>query len=68
MHVELVSFTPEPEATVAFAARLCYSSLGVNELRENLSRSEVESLLRHLVAVGHLSPTEHASFPLASRG
>ncbi len=68
MHVELIAYTPEPELTVALAARLCYSARGVTELRENLSRSEVESLLRHLVAVGHLSPAEHASFTFGVAG
>jgi thymidylate synthase (FAD) len=68
MHVELVAYTPEPEATVALAARLCYSARGVTELRDNLSRSEVNSLLRHLVAVGHLSPAEHANFTFAIAG
>ena len=68
MHVELVTYTPEPEITVALAARLCYSARGVTELRENLSRSEVELLLRHLVSMGHLSPAEHANFTFAVEG
>jgi thymidylate synthase (FAD) len=68
MHVELVTYTPEPEATVALAARLCYSARDVTELRDNLNRSEVESLLRHLVSAGHLSPAEHASFTFAIAG
>jgi thymidylate synthase (FAD) len=68
MHVELVAYTPEPEETVALAARLCYSARGVAELRDNLSRGEVESLLRHLVAAGHLSPAEHANFTFAISG
>jgi thymidylate synthase (FAD) len=68
MQVELVAYTPEPELTVALAARLCYSARSVTELRDKLSRSEVESLLRHLVAAGHLSPTEHASFTFGIEG
>ncbi|MHB8766543.1 MAG: FAD-dependent thymidylate synthase, partial [Deferrisomatales bacterium] len=35
--VEVLSHTPEPEATVALAARLCYSARGVGELRGDLS-------------------------------
>ncbi len=68
LHVELVAHTPEPETTVALAARLCYSARGVTELKDNLSRSEVEALLQHLVAVGHLSPAEHANFTFAVEG
>lgn len=68
MKVELLSYTPEPEATVAAAARLCYTARGAADLKENLSRAEVVSLLRKLVAVGHLSPAEHASFTFAIEG
>ncbi|MGD0153807.1 MAG: FAD-dependent thymidylate synthase [Thermacetogeniaceae bacterium] len=68
MHVELIAYTPEPETTVALAARLCYSARGVTGLRDNLSRSEIESLLRQLVSVGHLSPAEHANFTFAIEG
>lgn len=68
MHVELIACTPEPETTVALAARLCYSARGVAGLRDKLSRSEVESLLRNLVSMGHLSPAEHANFTFAIEG
>ncbi|MDH7577438.1 MAG: FAD-dependent thymidylate synthase [Bacillota bacterium] len=68
MKVELLTHTPEPEATVAAAARLCYTARCAGELKENLSRAEVDSLLRKLVAVGHLSPAEHASFTFAIEG
>jgi thymidylate synthase (FAD) len=68
MHVELVAHTPDPETAVALAARLCYSARGVTELRNNLDRSEVSALLRHLVSMGHLSPAEHANFTFAIEG
>lgn len=68
MRVELIAYTPEPEAVVAAAARLCYSSSGALELREGLSRQEIERLLKKLVSVGHLSPLEHASFTFAIEG
>jgi thymidylate synthase (FAD) len=68
MHVELIAYTPEPEATVALAARLCYSARDVTDLKDNLSPSEIESRLRQLVAMGHLSPAEHANFTFAIAG
>ncbi len=68
MKVELLNFTPEPEAAVASAARLCYTSRNAAEVKENLSRAEIVSLLRKLVAAGHLSPAEHASFTFAIEG
>ncbi len=68
MKVELIAYTPEPEAVVAAAARLCYSDLGASEIRENLSPEEVRSFLEKLISIGHLSPLEHASFTFAIEG
>ena len=31
MDVKLISFTPDPERTVAAAARMCYSPVGAKE-------------------------------------
>ncbi|HAA89237.1 MAG: Thymidylate synthase ThyX [Thermoanaerobacterales bacterium 50_218] len=68
MKVELIAYTPEPEETVAAAARLCYSSLGASELKNDLTREEVVALIKKLVSSGHLSPLEHASFTFAIEG
>lgn len=68
MKVELIAYTPEPEATVAAAARLCYSSRGVADLREALTAEEAVSLVKRLISMGHLSPAEHVSFTFAIEG
>jgi len=68
MKVELIAYTPEPEATVAAAARLCYSSRGAVGLKEALTDAEAASLIKRLISMGHLSPTEHASFTFAIEG
>lgn len=68
MRVELIAYTPEPELTVALAARNCYSACGVEELKEGLGREEALSLISRLLAAGHLSPFEHASFTFAIEG
>lgn len=68
MHVELLAYTPDPEATVAAAARLCYSARGAAELKENLTEKETGVFIRKLISSGHLSPLEHVSFSFAIEG
>ena len=36
MNVTLIEHTPNPELTVALAARLCYSPSAISELRHKL--------------------------------
>ena len=62
MQVTLLSWTPEPEKTVAAAARLCYSDASILDLVEKMHGSSSNKLVEKLVAMGHYSPLEHASF------
>ncbi len=66
--VRVLSHTPDPERTVALAARLCYSARGVAELHGDLSDAEIGSLLGKLRAMGHLSALEHAHFTFGVEG
>jgi thymidylate synthase (FAD) len=66
--VELLSHTPDPERTIASAARLCYSSLDGDQLYNGLSDKEVIKLVKKLREMGHLSTFEHASFTFAIAG
>ncbi len=66
--VELLSYTPNPEAVAAAAARLCYSERGAADLVRDLSQQEIASLLKSLISMGHLSPVEHVSFTFAIEG
>ena len=68
MEVRLINHTPDPEITVAVAARRCYSSLGSEEVTSGLSPEDVKKLIDTIVKAGHLSPTEHASFTFAIEG
>lgn len=68
MKVELIRYTLEPERTVALAARLCYSPVGVDELSEKLSEEAVENFVRKLAGLGHYSTFEHVSFTFAVEG
>ena len=68
MQIALISYTPEPELTIAAAARLSTSQASLRELREKLTPEQVDDLLNKLIAQGHLSPLEHASFTFAIDG
>ncbi|RNC72627.1 MAG: FAD-dependent thymidylate synthase [Desulfuromonadales bacterium] len=68
MKVTLLQHTPDPETTVALAARLCYSSIGIDELRERLSRADVAAFLDKIMSLGHQSVLEHASFTFGIEG
>ena len=68
MHVTLISYTPQPEKTVAMAARLCYSPTGAAELAANMSEHQVDSLVKKITSLEHLSTTEHVSFTFAIEG
>ncbi len=66
--VVLLSHTPEPEKTVAYAAKLCYSSSGIEELRDGLTPEKISSFVKMLSDMGHESPIEHVSFTFGIEG
>ena len=68
IYVALISYTPDPERTIAAAARVSTSPVGAAELREKLTPEAVERLFSRLLSSGHLSPFEHASFTFAIDG
>lgn len=68
MNVTLLEHTPNPEQTVALAARLCYSPVSIDTLREKLESSDIESFLNKIMSLGHHSVLEHASFTFAIEG
>jgi thymidylate synthase (FAD) len=68
MKVTLLQFTPEPERTVAAAARLCYSPVGAEEIRERMTDEQVNNFIAKIVGLGHSSTLEHVSFTFAIEG
>lgn len=66
--VTLLAHTPEPERTVAMAAKLCYSPVGIEDIREGLTEEKTTSFLNMLSDLGHASPTEHAEFTFGIEG
>ena len=68
LQVTLLSHTPDPEKTCALAARTCYSALEYEELRALVEEKDQAAFLRRIVASGHLSVLEHASFTFGVSG
>ncbi|HTP63864.1 MAG TPA: FAD-dependent thymidylate synthase [Geobacteraceae bacterium] len=68
MKVALCRYTPEPELTVAIAARLCYSPASIDELSDRLSGEDIRGLLEKIMSLGHQSVLEHASFTFGIDG
>lgn len=62
MLVRLLAYTPDPEAVVATAARVCYARKMPK--RQKRKKDYLLMLLRE----GHLSPFEHASFSFTIEG
>lgn len=67
-NVVLLAYTPNPEHTVASAAKLCYSSSSITELSDNLTNEKAASFVEMLSEIGHESPIEHASFTFGIEG
>jgi thymidylate synthase (FAD) len=68
MKVILLQHTPNPETTVALAARLCYSPAAIDELQEKISGTDIEGFLEKILSLGHRSVLEHASFTFGIDG
>ena len=68
LNVVLLQHTPEPEAVVAMAAKLCYSPSGVEELKEKIEAKDQAAFVEKLASIGHLSPIEHVSFTFGIEG
>ncbi|HXI10623.1 MAG TPA: FAD-dependent thymidylate synthase [Thermodesulfobacteriota bacterium] len=68
MLVTLLKSTPDPEKTVAMAARLCYSDSTIEELEKKVSGVSNEKFLGKILKMGHLSVLEHAGFTFGVEG
>ncbi|MEK7447306.1 MAG: FAD-dependent thymidylate synthase [Patescibacteria group bacterium] len=58
----MVEYTPEPEKTIAVAARQCYYKDDALILKDQISDEFVTRFLGELISSGHHSTLEHASF------
>ncbi len=68
MKVELLRYTPDGEKLIASAAKLCYSSVGISSIEENLNEENTDRFLDMLMSLGHQSPIEHISFTFGIEG
>jgi thymidylate synthase (FAD) len=68
MNVELIAYTPDPEKVVATAAKLCYSSANIAELKDNLTEDNISKFVTMLSSMGHESPFEHITFTFGIEG
>lgn len=68
IQVKLVNHTPNPELTVAVAARACIRNLDYEAIRAELSHEDVQRILKSLIEKNHHSPLEHASFTFIISG
>jgi thymidylate synthase (FAD) len=66
--VELIAHTPDPEKWIAMAARTCYSAADIDGLRRASESSDNAAYIRGVLASGHQSVIEHASFSFAIEG
>ena len=68
MKVILLNYTPDPDLTVAIAARLCYSKRSIEELKKELTPDKLEKFITRILRSGHHSVLEHASFTFGIEG
>ncbi|NEZ46596.1 FAD-dependent thymidylate synthase [Clostridium niameyense] len=68
MKVKLLEYTPSAEKLIASAAKLCYSSVGIDDIQNNLDEEKTDKFLNMLMSYGHESPIEHVSFTFAIEG
>lgn len=68
LKVSLLSYTVNPEQNIVAAIRQCYSQVGAKELKEKTNKETRERLIRQVMASGHTSTLEHASFTFEIEG
>lgn len=68
MKVVLLSHTPEPERSIALAARLCYSPKSPADLDNSMTPKEIDRVLNTIISQGHGSALEHATFTFGIEG
>lgn len=68
MKVKLFNYTPNPDMTVASAARQCYSPDFIDRIASELENKDYGEFVQKLFNLGHFSPFEHVSFTFAISG
>lgn len=69
MKVKLMTHTPNPEAVIASAARLCYSKASIDDLMlKSEDEEKTKEYIDMLMSLGHESPIEHVTFTFGIEG
>ena len=68
LQVKLLSYTTNPEQNVVAAIRQCYSQVGAKEIKQKTNKETMIRLIRQVIASGHTSTLEHASFTFSIEG
>lgn len=68
LNVTLITHTPEPEKVIAMASRTCYSALDLEGLDKKTDSTDNGAYIRRVLASGHTSIAEHASFTFGLEG
>ena len=68
LNVTLIAHTPEPEKVIAMASRTCYSALDLEGLGQKTDAADNAAYIRRVLASGHTSIAEHASFTFGLEG
>ena len=55
VNVKLIAYTPNPEQTVAAAAKLCYSPASIDTVLDGLDEEKSRSFVKMLSSLGHTS-------------
>ena len=66
--VVLVRHTLDPEALTALGARLCYAGGDVDRLLKTIEEKDQRAFVERVMAMGHESVLEHASFTFLVEG
>lgn len=66
--VTLLTYTPNPEQTIASAAKLCYSASSIADIKDGLTPEKSADFVEMLAGLGHASPIEHVSFTFGVEG
>ena len=68
LKVTLITHTPDPEKTIATAAKLCYSPCDIDTISDDLTPEKIESFVTMLASIGHESVMEHVCFTFGIEG
>lgn len=68
MKIKLLSYTKDPEQVIATAIRQCYAAVGSSELKKKIDKETRERMIKQVMASGHTSTLEHASFTFGIEG